>query len=214
MNKLIFLDIETMPTGIAADPATLKPPGNLKRPETIAEWYRSEAPAIAEKAYRDRALDSMQGEILCIGWSCENQGGVVLDITEELVIKKFSSIVEVLAGQWKVLPTYVGWNCAAFDLPWLWRKAIQYGVKPLRDSINRDRYRGNVIDLMLVWAADHRDFRKMADVAAFLGIEDCKGGLDGSMIYDLCLEGRYEEIKNYCARDVKTVQKIYEKIFG
>lgn len=213
MERLIFIDCETIPAGPPIDPSTLKPPGQMKKAETIAEWYKSEAPALAEEAWKKGALDSMRGEILCIGWACEYEGWVINGSDEEATLQQFSAILDGIMGQYKQIPTFVGWNINAFDIPWLWRKAIKYDIKPLRQAFNRDRYKGNSIDLMNVWASDFKDYRKMSDVAAFLGIEDRSNGIDGSQVYDLYKEGRIEEIKTYCMGDVETVRDIYERIY-
>lgn len=214
MERLIFLDLESLPAGSPIDPMSLKPPGQMKKAETIAEWYKNDAPALAEEQWRRGALDSMKGEILCIGWSCEDREGVECGANELETMTLFESVVSDIMGRYKQIPTFVGWNIDAFDVPFLWRRAIRYGIKPLRDAFNRNRYKGNSIDLMTVWQADFKDYRKLSDVAAFLGIEDKSNGIDGSMVYDLYKEGRIEEIKEYCKADVQTVREIYDRIFN
>ena len=56
--QLIF-DIETIPSqhpdAKAQARASIKPPGTLKKPESIAAWWESEADAAAEEAYRYQA---------------------------------------------------------------------------------------------------------------------------------------------------------------
>lgn len=208
MERLIFLDIETVPAGPPIDPSTLDCPGNISKPESIAKWYAEKAPAIAEEQWRKGALDSMRGEILCIGWSDIEEGYAICTGDEESTLRQFSGVV-----QYNHPVRFVGWNCNGFDLPWIWRKAVKYGIKELRQAINRDRYRGNSIDLMQVWASDFKDFRKQSDVAAFLGIEDRSNGIDGSKVYDLYREGRIEEIKTYCMGDVETVRDIYRRVY-
>jgi hypothetical protein len=208
MERLIFLDIETIPAGDPIDPMTLKPPAQMKKADTIAEWYKNEAPALAEEAWKKGSLDSMRGEILCIGWICDEEGWVINGSNEEATLQQFQTILEGIKGEYK----FVGWNINSFDIPWIWRKAIKYNL-PLRKVFNRDRYRGNSVDLMLTWASDFKDFRKMSDVAEFLGIEDRSNGIEGSQVYDLYKEGRIEEIKTYCMGDVETVRDIYKRIY-
>jgi len=214
MTKLLFLDIETIPAGEPIDPMGLKAPSQMKKAETIAEWYKNEAPALAEEAWRKGSLDSMRGEILCIGWAYDDKADVYCENDERGTLEMFAYLMMDVMGSYKQIPTFVGWNSNSFDIPWIWRKAIKYGLKPIKTAINRDRYKGNSIDLMNVWASDFKDYRKMSDVADFLGIEDRSNGIDGSQVYDLYKEGRIEEIKTYCMGDVLTVRDIYNKIYG
>ena len=78
MNRLLFIDIETIPAGEPVEPCTLPHPAQMKKEETIDKWYAEEAPALAKELYRKRALDSMQGEIFCIGYSWEGEDRVLL----------------------------------------------------------------------------------------------------------------------------------------
>jgi predicted PolB exonuclease-like 3'-5' exonuclease len=186
----------------------------MKKQDTIDKWYAEEAPALAKELYRKRALDSMQGSIFCIGWSFDCGEYIACNQDERDTLLEFESFVEGVMGDYKQIPTYVGWNIKSFDLSWLWRKAIKYDLKTLRQSINRDRYKGNAIDLMEVWAADFKDYRKQSDVAKFLGLPDLSNGIDGSKVYDMICDGKIEEVKNYCLGDVLTSKAIYEKIYG
>lgn len=214
MERLIFLDIETLPDGPPVNPMDLKHPGQMKKAETIADWYRNETPALVEEEWKKGALDSMRGRILCIGFSAPGlMDHVVCEDCEENTLRLFADHVTGIMGAYKQTPTFVGWNINAFDIPWLWRKAIKYDIKPLRQAFNRDRFRGNSIDLMQVWASDFKDYRKQSDVAKFLGIEDRRNGIDGSQVYDIYREGRIEEIKAYCMADVETVRDIYRRIY-
>ena len=213
----IFIDLESIPAGDPIDPMTLMPPGNISKPETIAAWYKDKAIDIAAEKYRARALDSMQGKILCIGWAVDDSPGHCfwpLDGTSELsVLRAFDAKITDIKREFNEPITFIGWNIVAFDIPFIWRKAIKYGLTGLRNAFNRDRYKGNHLDLMLAWGADWKDFRKLDDVAQFLGLPGKLGGLTGATIYDAYLEGRMDEITAYCSNDVETVRAIYRKIF-
>jgi hypothetical protein len=213
MDRPFFVDIETLPAGELIKPETLECPGNISKPETIAKWYAEKAPLLAKEQYLRMALDSMAGKIFCVGWHCDGQGGVISAEDEFHTIYEFEALVKQIMDRYRISVPFVGWNARAFDMAWLWRKAVQYRCVYLRDAIRRDRHRGNVIDLMEVWQADFKDYRKMKDVAAFLGIEDRSGGIDGSQVYDLYQAGEYEKIREYCMGDVLTVRDIYRMIY-
>lgn len=212
MNKLLFLDIETVCAGDPIDPMSLTPPSIIKKEETKARWYQEEAPGCALELYKKRALDSMQGRILCIGLSWDDEELIIHSENELDMMIHLTTIITQLSGKWRTIPTFVGWNVLSFDLVWLWRKAVQYNLKPLRTSINRGP-KGNYIDLMRDWSGDYRDFRKLSDVAKFLSIEGKLDGIDGSMVYDLYLKGEIEKITEYCMSDVRTCREIYKRMY-
>lgn len=215
MIERIYLDCETIPSGDKINPATLKPPATMSKPETIAKWYAEQAPAVAEEMYRKRALDSMQGEILCIGYAIDDEEPAILMCSgEEALFTMFGRAMSAAIGQYNSPIQFVGWNIRTFDIIWLWRKAIKYNLPALKKIFNRDRYRGNIIDLMEVWSADNRDYRKMDDVAKFLGLPGKSEGMDGSKVYDLYIENKLNEIMDYCLNDVETARDIYRRIFN
>jgi predicted PolB exonuclease-like 3'-5' exonuclease len=39
-----------------------------------------------------------------------------------------------------------------------------------------------------------------------------EGGINGSHVYDFFLEGRHEEIADYCMRDVELVRDVYYRM--
>lgn len=63
---LLFVDIETIPSqqpdALAEVRATLKPPGQLKRPESIQSWWENEAEGAAVEAWRKQSLDATWGK--------------------------------------------------------------------------------------------------------------------------------------------------------
>jgi DNA polymerase elongation subunit (family B) len=209
----IFIDVETIPVGDPVDPMTLTPPGNISKQETIDTWYRDKAPAIAQEKFLGRALDSMAGEILCIGYAVNDDPPCCLWSNEEEVLRAFEIKIGEIQGQWREPIKFIGWNINSFDIPWIWRKAIKYGLTTLRGSINRDRNRGNSLDLMLTWATDYKNYTKLDDVAKFLGLSGKVGDMDGSKVYDAYLEGRLDDIAAYCRQDIEIVRGVYRKIF-
>ena len=75
-RKNLYMRIATVPglkPGLKADiAAALKPPGNIKKPETLAAWTRDELPALAEAAFRASALDGGVGHLAMIAWAVDH----------------------------------------------------------------------------------------------------------------------------------------------
>src|SRR5688572_15853802 len=73
----IFLDCETIPTQRADIQARMvsgiSPPGNYKKPESIAQWWASEGDAKRSEAIHSTALNGTWGEVICIGLAINDE---------------------------------------------------------------------------------------------------------------------------------------------
>jgi hypothetical protein len=203
----VYLDIETIPGPHPPDLEAMKAkaPSNYKKPEAIQKWAEENQ----EAEHRKQALDSMQGQILCIGVAIDDDEPQVCYDKERLqLVWLEENILDHLQGN----IVWIGHNIRSFDLQWLWRKAVKYNLPGLCDYIPRYRYAKNVIDTMEVWAGpDYRAMCSLDSIARFLGIPG-KDGVDGSMVYDLWQAGEHEKIREYCAGDVRMVREVYKRL--
>lgn len=197
--KTVYLDIETIPSGKKPSPDEIKAPKNYKDPEKIKAYKES----AVDKAWHDQGLDSMRGQILCIGAAVNNDEPQVF-----MNLDEFNDFIMAFPQDLE----FVGHNIAQFDAKWLVRHGIARGYEyPARFKL--DRYRGNLRDTMTIWACgDWKDHVKLDDLARFLGVGRKTEGIDGSKVWDFYKQGRIEEIKNYCADDVRLVREVYGKI--
>jgi len=200
------VDIETWggPNKPTAD--DIKVPGNYKKPEAIDNYIKENLP----DAWKKNAVQSLKGEIVCIGYAFTNDPPQTIIGTEEAIMDGFVNAL-IQEGVTHLTQVYwIGHNLAGFDLPWLLHRAWKYGNRLLLDTIPTNRYDDHVVDTMSIWAATGRDYYKLGEIAKFLGIGS-KGGIDGSMIHDMFVEGRISEIAQYCEVDVdltRTLSKI------
>ena len=208
----IYIDIETLPAGDPLDPMTLTPPGNISKKDTLDAWYQDKAPLIAEEKYRARALNSMEGVIFCLGYALGNleqtKPTQILFGDEKAILGQLEAVIfddARFAGSL----TWVGWNILTFDIPWIWRKAIQHGFDNLRKVVPHNN-RILCSDLMKIWAADFKDYTKMSAVAAYLGIPH--SSIEGGEVYDLWKAGDTESIYKHCREDIDTVVNIHRRI--
>src|SRR5512139_4067132 len=78
----IYIDVETLPSLATAARdlvrESIKPPGTLKKPESIAAWWENEAPAAIEEAWRKQALDAAAGELCAVGFASDEADPVSL----------------------------------------------------------------------------------------------------------------------------------------
>jgi hypothetical protein len=213
----IYIDIETLPgpDKPSIEDLTAKAPGNLKKPETIQKWAEDNQ----ENEWRKQALDSMQGRILTIGWAigedpAKAQTVGLADIeTERDLLEAFQDVLLEAPIDAERLE-WVGHNIRTFDLPWLWRKALQYRLHPPARLIPRGRFDKRIIDTLEVWSADFRDRVGMDAIAQFLGLAGKTEGVDGSKVFDLWQAGELQTINDYCRQDVEVTRQVYCVITG
>jgi predicted PolB exonuclease-like 3'-5' exonuclease len=209
MDNKIFIDIETIPSETMPKLEDIKAPANYKD-EAKIKAYREENQL---EIYKKQALDSMQGRIICIGVGHENNIQTITadNDDEAAIVIAFSNLIWSIFLQIRETPHFVGWNIGSFDLPWLWRKAVQYNLPELRRLIPKDN-RNLYTDLMKVWASDYKDYVSLSNCAKFLGIEH--GTDSGADVYDYWKAGEIDKIFEHCRQDIKTTMEVYGRIYG
>jgi 3'-5' exonuclease len=118
-------------------------------------------------------------------------------------------------------PTLVSWNGSGFDLPVLNYRAMRHRVQARRywetgdedQSFRWNNYLGRFhwrhIDLMDVLSGYQGRGRVGLDrMAQLLGLPG-KLGMSGEGVWDAHLEGRTEDIRNYCETDVINTYLVY-----
>lgn len=198
MKTLIF-DIETLPAD-DSQRATLSYLYNKK-----SEKFRNEK--TEEEFFRETALDGGFGRILCIAHAV-NDGEIKLicNSDERTMLKEFW---DACVG----IDLFVGHNIMDFDFKFIYQRSIVLGVKPTRD-LNFARYRSNPIyDTMKEWIKWSNNVNLSLEyVALALGIPSPKSGIDGSQVYDFYLDGKTDEICEYCERDVDATREVYKRM--
>lgn len=222
-----FIDIETIPDQsegalqLCIDAA--EPPGNYKKPESIAEWKAANAAAIGAEAWKRTALDPMRGSIAVICWAVE--GGEIKGVHREpseseadLLTKWAEGLFMDLSdgpGQFR-LPRFTGWNCAEFDLRFLAIRCAIHGIKlPFALPVNQKYDGQHVCDLMRVWSG-YKGFQKQSAVAKALGIK-LLSDVDGSEIWDLIRTKGAGAAAEKCRSDIDALRQINSRmqpVFG
>jgi predicted PolB exonuclease-like 3'-5' exonuclease len=163
-----------------------------------------------EILHRQTSISGDFGRIFCIGYATNDEEIKVIKGTE----------VEILKAWWLLAQNadiFIGHNIMDFDLRFIFKRSIVNNIKPAVKHLNLSfaRYRNfPIFDTMREWEKWNRlSFIKLDTLAKILGLQSSKdGGIDGSQLYDYYLAGKFEEIYNYCARDVKLTREIYKKM--
>ena len=215
----VVIDLESIPgaSQYAQDEyeaycETIHPPGNYKKPETIAKWMDENAPALREEYRHKQGLSAATGQIITIGIKVDGspvECGTVRDSSEGDMLQSFIDEIDMYIGR----PMFIGHNIIQFDLPYIWRRCKILGVATpswLPSPADLKPWSDNVFDTMVAWSGP-RDRISLDRLCRIFGI-DGKDGMDGSDVWEYYKAGRLEEIEAYCASDVEKTWRVYEAL--
>jgi hypothetical protein len=209
----LYLDIETIPcedeTLRAEIAAGIVPPGNYKKPETIAEWEKTEKPKLIEEAIQRSGLDGGFGRVLCIGWAVGDAPVVVAHEDEEQLLLQI--VMQELSDVMDRALIIIGHNIAGFDLRFLWQRCVVHGVFPsgLFNFMQAKPWDKGINDTMLMWHPQNRV--SLAKLCKILGIPK-DDPVDGSQVYQLFKAGELDKILAHCKSDVEAVRDCHRKL--
>ena len=217
----IYFDSETIPTAdpvvIAGIGAGIKPPGNLKKSETIEAWERDEKPAAVLEAVRKTGLDGTYGRICCIGFAVDDEPVECSFGNEEDVLRNFFRWLEGAARisdyTDRQSAVFVGHNILSFDLRFLWQRCVVNGIRPPAIiPFTAKPWDGKVFDTMTAWNPERDKKISLDKLCRALGVPTSKGDLDGSRVAEYWQAGRHQEVAEYCVADVEAVRQCHRKM--
>lgn len=211
--KVVF-DIETLPTQspevIAAIASEIKAPGTYKKAESIAEWEATLKQSAVDEAVAKTSFDGAYGTICCIGWSIDG-GDIKSAVGDEIVILEtfFNDLVE--SNPRDLEPTFIGHNVSAFDLRFLFQRAVILGIRPpVFIPFNAKSWDSQIFDTMTYFAGfgNRISLDKLSKCLGFEG----KAGMTGADVYPAYLAGKIKEIAEYCEHDVELTRNVYKRL--
>lgn len=209
----VYLDIETIPcqseeyrTRVREG---IKPPGAIKKPESILQWLEENAETATDEAVAKTSFDPAYGHICCICWAIGD------DPVQSLSAPTVSDEADILRGFFDALPKmgmakFIGHYITGFDLRFIMCRAIVLGVKiPSIWPRDPKPWDQSVFDTMVAWAGA-RGTISQDRLCEALGLPG-KGDFDGSMVAAAWANGEYDRIAEYCRSDVETVRAIHRR---
>jgi hypothetical protein len=224
MGIEIFIDIETIPTSRADIQARcvaeISPPGNYKKPETIAQWWASEGDAKKAEAVERTALDGTWGEIICIGLAVNDDPAEVFSraLTEADLLNTFALMLDskcrkaVSSGDmWQLVARWIGHNIIDFDLRFLWQRSKLLGARfPFTLPVHKNA--NGVFDTMREWAG-YKDRVSQKDLELAFGITRTDPlPLGGAEVFQAYQDGRIDDIKEHCRQDIENLRTLYRRM--
>lgn len=222
---LLYCDIETLPTTdpevIAEIAATIKPPGTLKKQESIDAWMAENKEAAIKEAVHKTGFSGLYGRIACICYAFDDGpvhsvGG---EFDETALLNDFYRAIEdatrIEAHDRRVESaiTVVGHNIIGFDLPFIKHRSIILGVKPplsIRNAFNAKPWGNEVADTMLMWSSDKEKRASMDKLCRAFGLPG-KGDFDGSMVASAWPIDP-QKVISYCKDDVIRTRQMYKRL--
>lgn len=227
MQDCITLDIESIPAQrpdvLEEIRATIKPPGNIKKAETIAAWMEAEAPAAIDEAYRKTGLDGAYGQICVIGFAVDDAGPQTVwapdwqnpNSERELLEDFYIALGDMISPSAERSIMLVGHNVVSFDLRFMVQRSIVKGIRPhgviARAAQAKPWETDKVFDTMVQWAGAGNRI-SLDKLCKALGIESPKGDITGATVWDAVKAGRIEEVVEYCAGDVIATREVHRRL--
>lgn len=207
----LYIDIETIPDqtpgSLEKILATVQPPGNYKKSESIAKWREESAPAIAEEKWLKTALNGASGEIISIAWAIDD--GEINCLHRELgflEVNLLERFFEAAFPEPVRQPTWIGHNLE-WDLRFLWHRCVVNDV--LKGCMLPVQSRERTYCTMREWAG-YRDTISLDNLAQALGIEGKIA--NGSQVWEMVKAGLYDELRSYNKDDVRVTREIHRRM--
>lgn len=212
----LYIDLETVPTDdpqlIADIEASVTPPKNYSKPETIAKWNAEDKPALVAEAIHRTSLDGGLGKIVCIGYAMGDEKVRTEHMNSEfVVIARFFEYAESVAYKYQAL---VGHNLQ-WDLRFLFQRSVVLGLLPpivLLKAMKAKAWDECLADTMLLWNPERDKKISLDKLCRILGIESPKQNMTGADVWDAYKEGRLDDIAEYCRGDVNAMRACHERL--
>lgn len=207
MRRTLTIDIETLPA--------------LESPRNGVSAPQADQP---DENHLKTALNGDFGRILCIGFIDEDPDGRITSgvLGWDQQQAQFSNDERTVLQQfWHRMRGFqpgrdriVGHNIFDFDLKFISKRSVIYGVRPTVE-LSFARYRNQPIyDTMMEWERWSFNSKVSLDrLAQVLNLPSSKEqGINGARVYELYLAGEYQAIHDYCLRDVALTRRIYKRL--
>lgn len=219
--KSLFIDIETAQTQnknvIQKIENMIEHPKAMKKAETIAKWEIEQKPDAIKQAIEKTSFNGLQGEIICICYAVGDEevrsvGRYDPSVPEADMLKVFwKDLIKNYGVNFN--PEWVGHNITGFDLRFLFHRCIVNNIKPsIKIPYNEKPWSFDIFDTLYEVMGLNSTGGSLDTIAEALGIRGKLEGMDGSKVNQYWLDGRYDEIVDYCVQDVEVVRNIYKRL--
>lgn len=134
---------------------------------------------------------------------------------EKEILEQFTDIAGKIMSKYPKMQ-WVGHNIKGFDMPYIVKRCLVNGVSVPKDFHFQKRkpWENCLLDTMDIWKFGGYNTAKLGLIAEILGIPSPKDAMSGPEVNEYYWNGRLEEIKIYCEKDVKATAEVMLKISG
>lgn len=203
----------------------VRAPANYKDAEKIdayvsqaREGLRQGHKEAVQAAINKTSFDGGLGQIVCIGWAVNDEPAQVVGVedlssaSEVGLLETWFRYLGKLHSTSGTRPVLIGHNSNAFDIPFVWKRAMVLGVRPPvwfpRDP---KPWGESTFDTMTQWAGT-KDRISMDRLCKILGIEGKGDGPTGADVWPMVQAGELKEVAAYCMDDVDRTRHIYKRM--
>jgi 3'-5' exonuclease len=216
LNKILFLDIETVPQYSEWE---LLPEKHQLLWAKKTQFQREKDEVSAQEYYQDRGgIMAEFGKIICVSCGIITEKNTfrvksfyghdetkILSDFNELLQTKFASNQHLLCAH----------NGKEFDFPYIARRMIinQIPLPTILDLHGKKPWEIPLLDTLELWKfGDYKHYTSVDLLAEILEIPTPKDEMDGSQVALFYYKkNALEKIKTYCEKDVLTVAQIFRK---
>ena len=207
-DKLLVFDIETVPSfplnDLQLDYLDKKLQRNIDRGTNSG---------LGEEEHKRKisSLDPYLGKVACICVYFPNS-----DITREFygtnekqILKDFWNLISTFDG------VFISYNGRNFDIPFIIRRSMLYGIKPTnREFLSYTKFNPYPPHYDVLIELCGRDlYWSLEQACDFFDIDNPKSGeITNSTVYQAYLNGKHEQIAEYCSKDLKATYAVFQRI--
>ena len=215
LEKVLFLDIETVPNASAWDDL----PESEKKLWDKKTFVQRKNEITAEDFYMERAgVMAEFGKIICISVGLVEKNGKLKIKSfsgddEKSLLNDFGSIFNSPKLRDVILCAH---NGKEFDFPWIARRFLINGMMPPVpfQMFGKKPWEIPHIDTMDLWKfGDYKSYVSLELLAHVFGIPTPKDDIDGSMVASIYhIDKDLFRIVKYCEKDVLTLANVFRRM--
>jgi predicted PolB exonuclease-like 3'-5' exonuclease len=170
------------------------------------------------EAYIENAgIISTYGKICCISFgyvdsSGESRISSFFGEDEREIVESFNNLLKKIETKNFNLS---GFRIAHFDIPWVLHKLHKWGIKPasIICPYGKKPWEMRIVDMADDWKQKFAWAYSFDELAYELNIKSPKDSMNGSQVHKYYWDGKIEEVKNYCEKDVEVSIEVSKRIY-
>ncbi len=228
IQNILFLDIETVPIQPTFEqlPEKYQALWKLKARQVLRKYDEELTTEEVVQAYERAGIYAEFGKIVCIsvGYVASRDGQLSMrlksfaDEDEKTLLVEFSDLIATHYNN----PNqyfFCGHNIKEFDIPYLCRRMVIYGLKlprPLDISGKKPWETKHLLDTLELWKfGDYKHYTSLSLLTTLFDIPTPKDDIDGSDVSRVFWEEQdLARIAIYCEKDVVAVIQLFLKFQG